>query len=110
MHCLRASLSEHDFDSVGGASGRAGLRRTTPRWEKHARPSRRRSGVAEEEDELKLSALATAFRSIRCGGSGDSHGEASSCADMVSSMEASPQGASEQYICMVTSSLQMKGR
>ena len=32
--CLRESLSEQDFESVGGASGREGLRRTVPREEK----------------------------------------------------------------------------
>lgn len=32
--CLRESLSEQDFESVGGASGREGLRRTEPRAEK----------------------------------------------------------------------------
>jgi hypothetical protein len=32
--CLRDSLSEQDLESVGGASGREGLRRTRPSWEK----------------------------------------------------------------------------
>lgn len=32
--CLRESLSEQDFESVGGASERDGLRRTEPRAEK----------------------------------------------------------------------------
>jgi hypothetical protein len=36
--CLRASLSEQDLESVGGASGRDGLRRTMPRAEKYPRP------------------------------------------------------------------------
>jgi len=31
VHCFKASLSLHDLDAVGGASARAGLRRTTPR-------------------------------------------------------------------------------
>lgn len=30
----RDSLSEQDLERVGGASGREGLRRTMPRWEK----------------------------------------------------------------------------
>lgn len=40
---------------------------------------------------------------------GTSQGEASSWAAIVSSMLASPQGASEQYMCSVTSSLIAKG-
>jgi hypothetical protein len=32
--CLRLSLSEQDLESVGGASGREGLRRMRPRLEK----------------------------------------------------------------------------
>jgi len=38
VHCLSASLSEQDFESVGGASGREGFRRTMPRFEKYERP------------------------------------------------------------------------
>lgn len=34
VDCLRASLSVQDFERVGGASGREGLRRTMPRAEK----------------------------------------------------------------------------
>ena len=34
VHCLKAILSEHDFESVGGASGREGLRLTVPSSEK----------------------------------------------------------------------------
>jgi hypothetical protein len=34
VHCFRAILSEQDFERVGGASGRDGLRRTIPRAEK----------------------------------------------------------------------------
>ena len=33
-HCLRASLSEQDLESVGRLSPRAGFRRTTPSSEK----------------------------------------------------------------------------
>ena len=57
VHCLRASLSEHDLESVGGLSGRAtimsifvrvhssvesiqGFLRTRPSSEKKARPGR----------------------------------------------------------------------
>lgn len=40
---------------------------------------------------------------------GRSQGEASSWAAIVSSMLASPQGASEQYMCRVTPSLIAKG-
>lgn len=38
VHCLSASLSEHDFESVGGASGRDGFRLTVPSSEKKPLP------------------------------------------------------------------------
>ena len=41
VNCLRVSLSVHDFERVGGASGREGFRRTRPREEKYERPWRR---------------------------------------------------------------------
>ena len=34
VDCFRESLSEQDFESVCGASGREGLRRTMPKEEK----------------------------------------------------------------------------
>lgn len=34
VHCFKPSLSEQDFERVGGASGREGFRRTIPRAEK----------------------------------------------------------------------------
>ena len=34
VDCFRESLSEQDFESVDGASGREGLRRTVPKEEK----------------------------------------------------------------------------
>lgn len=40
VSCLAAILSEQDFDSVGGASGREGFRRTAPRFEKYPLPWR----------------------------------------------------------------------
>jgi hypothetical protein len=43
--CARASLSVQDLLSVGGASGREGLQRTAPRWEKLERPRRAASGL-----------------------------------------------------------------
>lgn len=46
VHCLRAILSEQDFESVGGASGREGLRRTMPSSEKYDRPGRWAEGFA----------------------------------------------------------------
>lgn len=38
VYCLRAILSEQDFERVGGASGREGLRRTFPSSEKKPLP------------------------------------------------------------------------
>lgn len=87
-------LSEHDLDKLGGASPLPGLRRTTPSWEKYPRPGREGSlfpGVVLSD------------------GEGISQGEASACAAMMSSMLASPQGASEQYIWRVREGFQMKG-
>jgi hypothetical protein len=78
--CMRESLSEQDFERLGGASAREGLRRTCPRSWKLARPGRVEVSVGAGEEVTV----------------GRSHGVASSCAAMVSSMEASPQGASEQ--------------
>jgi hypothetical protein len=95
VHCLRAILSEQDFEREGGASPRAGFRRTTPRWEKKARPGRavlEGAVMASEGSEV-----------------GISQGDASSWAAMMSSMEASPQGASEQYMWRVTLGCQAKG-
>lgn len=76
--CFRASLSVQDLESVGGASGREGLRRTVPREEKWPRP--RRVGV-DEEGEVE-----------RGGSGGGSHGVASVWAAIMSSMLASPPG------------------
>lgn len=84
--CFIVSLSEQDFERVGGASGREGLQRTAPRRSKFERP-RRADGIPElEVDELVTVA------------GGVVQGVASGWADMVSSMLASPQGASEQYM------------
>lgn len=38
VHCLSASLSEHDFESVGGASGLEGFRLMVPSSEKKPLP------------------------------------------------------------------------
>jgi hypothetical protein len=91
--CVRAILSEHDFDSVGGASGREGFKRTAPRLPKCERP---RSAVVSGTE----SAVVWRMR-----GGGVIHGVESSWASMTNSMLASPQGASEQYMYMPTSSL-----
>ena len=98
--CFRVSLSVQDLLSVGGASGREGLQRTAPRREKLDRPRNAPApsmGDSEpsEADDMVGGALA--------------HGVASSWASMVSSMLASPQGASEQYMCICTSSRMVKG-
>lgn len=75
MHCLRASLSEQDFESVGGASVRDGLRRVIPSWEKYCLPG-----------------------SERC--FGKSQGVGSSCADIVNSMLASPPWERKVSLCV----------
>lgn len=45
VHCLRASLSEQDFESVGGASGREGFRLTVPNSEKKPLPCSKAGGL-----------------------------------------------------------------
>ena len=99
-HCFKASLSEQDFESVGGLSALAsspqsltssaeriylpGFRLTTPNCAKDPRPSRG-----------------------DCNGSswkGIGQGVASFCASITNSMLASPQGASEQYMMILRSS------
>lgn len=40
VHCVRASLSVHDFERVGGASGLEGFKRTAPSRPKCERPRR----------------------------------------------------------------------
>lgn len=99
--CLSATLSVQDLLSVGGASGREGLQRTAPRWEKLERPLR---GAAS------FSFILVEFGEIDdTVGGGLVHGVASSWADMVSSMLASPQGASEQYMWILTFSWMVNG-
>ena len=92
--CFAASLSVHDLLSVGGASGREGFARTMPKSEKFERP-RRADGSWSVGEERVGGALV--------------QGVASSCNAIVSSMLASPQGASEQYIWSVTSSRMVNG-
>ena len=107
--CLRVSLSVQDLLRVGGASGREGLARTTPRWEKFERPRRALSPMSSAESPvvgpggLGNCGGDAAVASWRVGG-GLVHGVASACAAIVSSMLASPQGASEQYMWIDTSS------
>lgn len=93
-----ASLSEQDFESVGGASGREGLRRTRPNSWKFARPG---SSI------FVFDSLYSGSRVEMAGES--SHGVGSSCAAMVSSILASPQGASEQYMKSLISGFNSKG-
>jgi hypothetical protein len=95
----RESLSVQDLERVGEASGREGLRRTRPRCEKLERP-RRADGVSMGE-------VVAAGMSDMVGG-GLVHGVASSWASMINSMLASPQGASEQYMWIWTSSWMVK--
>lgn len=89
--CLRASLSEQDLLSVDSASARDGLRRTTPRTEKWARPSR-------SLDEISLDALGCSLSFDAVCPAGSSQGVGSSCEAMQSSILASPHGAQVQYI------------
>ena len=134
VHCLRAILSEQDLDSVGGASGREGFRRTVPSSEKNPLPYKigcsgdavlNGSGVEVEEsggDEVVKTSAAVPFEV-----GGISQGVESSWAAMVSSILASPpgrylaqslgskfekcnvQGASEQYMCRFMPSFNANG-
>jgi hypothetical protein len=86
--CLRESLSEQDLESVGGASGREGLRRTTPSREKWLRPRREVAGVGREGGDGEREG----GRAIGGEERGRAQGVGSSWAAMVSSMLASPPG------------------
>lgn len=104
VHCFRAILSEHDLERVGGASPRAGLRRTMPRLEKKPLPRRVISkavagvgtaagtgvGVGSAEEVEERSEIAGRGETIGGSGGGASQGEGSTWAVMVSSMLASP--------------------
>ena len=92
--CFTTSLSVHDLLSVGGASGREGFARTMPRREKFERPLRAEGSWSAVEERV---------------GGALTQGVASSCRAMVSSMLASPQGASEQYMWRVMSSRMVNG-
>lgn len=100
--CLRASLSVQDLLRVGGASGREGLRRTEPRWEKLERPRRADGVVASSNSEADDDRVDIV-------GGGLVHGVESSWASMTNSMLASPQGASEQYMWIRTFSWIVNG-
>lgn len=79
-----------------------------PRWEKLARPRRADGGISSgiveggEVERVLEEAAATAGGVV-------GHGVASSWFSMTSSILASPQGASEQYMCIETSSRMVKG-
>lgn len=109
VHCLRASLSEHDLERVGGLSARAvlalatiferveymylgnlqGFLLTKPSWEKDPRPN-------SPGGESSLDTVT-------------GQGVASSCASITNSMLASPHGASEQYIMILDPSWRING-
>lgn len=93
--CLSVSLSVQDLLSVGGASGREGLQRTAPSREKLERP-RSAPALSDKASDVMVGGALV-------------HGVASSWASMVSSMLASPQGASEQYMWICTSSRMANG-
>lgn len=95
VDCLRANLSEQDLDRAGGASGRDGFPRIDPHLEKYERPWSKIGGN-------RTSSFVKDWGEI-------SHGVESLWAAIVSSILASPQGASEQYICNSMSSLREKG-
>jgi hypothetical protein len=78
VHCFRASLSEQDFDKVGGASGREGFLRIIPSSEKYPRPFR------------DISRSAAILMSLLGDSGGRAHGVSSFWAAIVSSMLASP--------------------
>jgi hypothetical protein len=96
VHCFRAILSEQDFESVGGASGREGLRLTIPNSEKYplpcnigpfldaARPGFA-CGIGKGFGRLVEISLVTPFEA-----GGIAHGVESSWAAIVSSILASP--------------------
>jgi len=117
VHCLRAILSEQDFESVGGASGREGLRRTVPSSEKNPLPCK--VGISgdiipdvfsiEREESGGEEVVKTSSTVPLDVGGGIFQGVESSWAAMVSSMLASPQGASEQYMCRLMPSFKANG-
>jgi hypothetical protein len=108
VHCVSASLSVQDFDNVGGASGLEGFRRTAPRCPKCERP--RSANGADESSSAEIAVLPFVWEDeLKIVGAGLVQGEASSCASMISSILASPHGASEQYIWICTSSLSWNG-
>lgn len=103
--CLSASLSVQDLLRVGGASGRDGLQRTAPRRAKLERPRRAlgfcSSGLMERSLAEMLGAETVGAALVQ--------DVASSWAAITSSMLASPQGASEQYMWILTSERRVKG-
>jgi hypothetical protein len=82
-HCFNASLSEQDLDNVGGASPRAGFRRTIPVLEKQALPSKE---------------ICTSPPGFASAGVGVSHAESSSWEAIVSSILASPPACSVKVV------------
>ena len=96
----RVSLSVQDLERVEGLSARAGLRRTTPRWEKWLRPRREVVGAV---------GVAVLGGGVVVVGVGRGHGVASAWASITSSMLASPQGAAELYITKEMLGERMKG-
>lgn len=79
VHCLRAILSEQDLETVTGASGRPGFRRTMPSLEKCPRPKSEALGFDSGSDS-----------GSGVSDTGASHGESSSWRAIVSSILASP--------------------
>ena len=73
MHCESASLSVQDLESVGGASGREGFRRTAPRCEKCVRPLR--ADMVAERGVVEVSETEEAEETV---GAGEVQGVASS--------------------------------
>lgn len=97
VHCLSAILSEHDFESVGGASGLEGFRRTVPSSEKKPLPCKVGtsraiivSGLEVWKPESELGEVFKTSPTAPFDVRGMSQGVESSWAAIVSSMLASP--------------------
>ena len=98
VHCFSAILSEQDLERVVGLSGRA-FQASKPchlRTRESCIPGFRLTIPSSEKYPLPLSFSWPPVSSAPDGGA--AHGVGSSCWSIMSSILASPQGASEQYM------------